>query len=210
MGKGLQKVAALCGGLTVEANGQRVEYNASGQAVTHTAQAPVRGVMIYRQALLDMLGACMRAGQSVEEGGILVGYQEPTSGMVTIAYAIDGGPNAEREPRKVVRDVEYSQAALNQLYAQSGGRLDYIGEWHRHHSRIADLSPTDVAALRAVAEDPGYPTSYPLFVVLSLPNIDDITGRQLRFWTLGDDDQVVEIYDEVAVINEPFLLAATL
>lgn len=85
-----------------------------------------------------------------ETGGILLGYQENGTLVVTHALVVDGqGATTDR----YVRDDVRANALLTEFLAQRADDdpTGYIGEWHSHPAPSAP-SPIDHAALRATAK----------------------------------------------------------
>src|SRR5262249_7828779 len=65
-----------------------------------------------------------------ETGGVIVGFV--ADGEAFVNYAVGPGPKAMHGPTGFTRDGEYSQHWVDIIHKQSGGRCDYIGEWHSH------------------------------------------------------------------------------
>jgi integrative and conjugative element protein (TIGR02256 family) len=94
-----------------------------------------------------------------ETGGILVGKME--SDCVLIEHATGPGPLARRAPQLFKRDGEYSQRVLDGIVVETGGDLDYVGEWHSHPARFGP-SARDVAAMRWIASNRKYAVKRPI------------------------------------------------
>lgn len=165
----------------------------------------INRVLLHVSAL-DIMTADVTAFGPVETGGILAGYRDGDD--LVVCNATTGGPKATREPRLFVRDVEYCQEQLDALYSLSGGRVDYVGEWHRHCSRSTAYSRVDEASLRVIASSSEYNQPDPVMVIIGVPDAARIEERQVTAWILAEEDedgerQVVEapievIYDAAA------------
>ncbi|WP_213816994.1 SAVED domain-containing protein [Glaciihabitans sp. dw_435] len=92
----------------------------------------------------------------LETGGVLLGYREGRNIVVTHALTVDGQAGTNRYVRDDVRANELLEEFL-------AGRADddptgYIGEWHSHPAPSGP-SPTDVAAMRAIAKSSDGPVA---------------------------------------------------
>ncbi len=100
-----------------------------------------------------------------ESGGILVGRF--VGNQLFVPEAVGPGPRAMHAPRAFRRDGKYAQRELDRLYADSGGALDYVGEWHSH---LLPMGPSsrDRRSMRWVAENPRYALSRPILIIVQL------------------------------------------
>jgi integrative and conjugative element protein (TIGR02256 family) len=97
-----------------------------------------------------------------ETGGVLVGFVEGTTACVT--HTIGPGPRAIHRRTGFQRDGDYAQDQINQLYEQSGGKVDYLAEWHSHPKPIAP-SPMDLQSMRDISQDEKYLRPEPLLLL---------------------------------------------
>jgi integrative and conjugative element protein (TIGR02256 family) len=102
----------------------------------------------------------------LETGGVLLGYVAGADEPV-VTEVIGPGPGAVHDTHRFVPDHEYQVSAIERHYHASGRRLDYLGDWHTHPTGPAELSGTDLAALRAIAEHPAARVPKPVMLVLS-------------------------------------------
>lgn len=98
----------------------------------------------------------------LETGGILVGSRDRNH--LHIAYATAAGPLAEHSRVHFRRDGNYTQEVLDTLVGASGGRYDYIGEWHSHPFPQGP-SPRDIRAMRWIADNPVYDCPSPVLAL---------------------------------------------
>lgn len=86
----------------------------------------------------------------VEAGGILLGYREGSTVVVTHALAVD---SRAATTDRYVRDDGLANALLTEFLAPraTDDPIGYIGEWHSHPAPSGP-SPIDVAAVRATAK----------------------------------------------------------
>lgn len=81
----------------------------------------------------------------VETGGVLLGFFEDKN--IIIKKATDAGPKAIRERYDFKCDVAYTDMLIDMEFANSNGKIFYIGEWHTHPQRKPFPSETDLDSL---------------------------------------------------------------
>lgn len=128
-------------------------------------------------ALSDMIEESQKCSPN-ESGGILIGSF--AEGCVFVQYATGAGGQATHGPGFFRRDGLFTQAELNRKFQQSGGRIDYAGEWHSH-LRPVGPSQRDLRSMQWVANNPKYALLHPLLVILQRNHLGDWTpfGYQL-------------------------------
>lgn len=127
---------------------------------------PLRSVRLSRAAA-DRILAESAARHPLETGGILIGRLD--ADRAEVADAVGPGPAAEHGPARFVRDGLHAQAELDALYARSGGRHDYLGEWHSHPAPVGP-SPRERASISWISRNPAYNCPHPLlFICLRSP-----------------------------------------
>lgn len=114
-----------------------------------------------------------------ETGGVLLGYREGRNIVVTHALPVDGQAGTNRYVRDDVRANELLEEFL-------AGRADddptgYIGEWHSHPTPSGP-SPTDVAAMRAIAKGSDGPVA---LLVYAPGRTDPVIGLVTQRHRLG-------------------------
>jgi integrative and conjugative element protein (TIGR02256 family) len=96
----------------------------------------MREIMIYREiiflrAVLDTIRAEVKRAPRTETGGALVGYLTSDNALF-VTHASGPGPRAELRRTSVLIDGEYASGFCDKLFREYGGRVDYVGDWHRH------------------------------------------------------------------------------
>lgn len=140
---------------------------------------------MYEQVIIDAgarsaLSAHVSTEPLRETGGILLGH-EVDDRTLRVTAVSPPGPRALKRPRFFRRDTKFLQRWLERRCELSGGRDDYVGEWHVHHALDAPPSCLDCAALRRIASKPNYPTNTPLLVI-----VEDVPSkRRLRGYEFG-------------------------
>jgi integrative and conjugative element protein (TIGR02256 family) len=138
----------------------------------------------------DVLSALVEEADRMaplETGGVLLGYR-PEGDEPVVTDAIGPGPNAIHKRYRFVPDHDYQIHEIDRLYRDSGRLLEYLGDWHTHPGGLAELSTSDLAAIRAIATEKEARVPRPVMLVLA-PGPDwalhawrgTMTGRT-RLW----------------------------
>lgn len=103
----------------------------------------------------EVIAAGSAKSLPMETGGILIGYHESNTIVVTNALTIDSG---QATTNQYIRDDVQANRLLQEFLANraSDDPSGYVGEWHSHPAP-AGPSPTDVGALRAIAKSSNGP-----------------------------------------------------
>lgn len=123
------------------------------------------------------LAAHVNAEPKRETGGILIGYRVDDR-TVCITEVSPPGPRALMRRRFFRRDTRFLQRWLDRRHAVSGGRDDYLGEWHVHHAIDAPPSCVDKRELWRIAKRKNYPTDAPVLLIVE----DTPEERRLCFY----------------------------
>lgn len=125
--------------------------------------------MIYRHVFTvgTVLQAIRREVQRawfVETGGPLVGYVSVDDALV-VTHAGGPGPRAVRQRHSVLIDGRHAQVFCDTSRRESAGRLDYVGDWHRHPGWSLAPSRYDVEAMQTVARFEHCPIRNPVSLI---------------------------------------------
>jgi integrative and conjugative element protein (TIGR02256 family) len=85
-----------------------------------------------------------------ETGGPLIGYLSDDKAVV-VTGAGGPGPRAQRRLTSVQIDGRHATSFCSQIYHQSNGSFDYIGDWHRHTLLSLKPSESDERAMLQMA-----------------------------------------------------------
>jgi integrative and conjugative element protein (TIGR02256 family) len=97
--------------------------------------------------ILDVIHAEVKHSPRTETGGALTGYHSPENTLI-ITNACGPGPRAELKHASVLVDGKHAQTFCSRVFKESGGRFDYVGDWHRHPGWAAlKASKQDLAAM---------------------------------------------------------------
>jgi len=87
-----------------------------------------------------------------ETGGALFGFDASVHGPPLVTHALGPGPRAIREPKRFLRDLEYTRAAAEAIHEESSAQ--WIGEWHTHPGGAQEPSEADLVAYLRHLKDP--------------------------------------------------------
>ena len=100
-----------------------------------------------------------------ETGGTFMGYHAKDDVVVT---AITGpGPGAVHGRDSFVPDYAYQDAEIARIYAASGRRHTYLGDWHTHPGGGSSLSRKDKRALCAISHHQPARVATPIIGILA-------------------------------------------
>ena len=96
-------------------------------------------------------------GFSRESGGILLGMRDEAKPSFVLVSTTFPGMLDRRRPFHFVRSKVAANRAIRRAWSQSGGKVNYIGEWHTHNEPAPTPSSTDGKLVRAVIRDGSCP-----------------------------------------------------
>lgn len=113
----------------------------------------------------DPILATAREAHPLETGGVLMGYR--VADEVVVQAVIGPGPLATHSPDHFKPDYEFQQAEIERIYAETGGRQTYLGDWHTHPGQAqVRLSGADKTTLRRIASCSEARAARPLMLIL--------------------------------------------
>ena len=104
----------------------------------------------------------------LETGGVLLGWRSP--GHVCVTNIIGPGPAAHHTGTSFRPDAVWQAEQIAQLYAASGRRLAYLGDWHTHPGATPVPSPRDVQTLDSIARHPSARCPQPIMIIIGQPH----------------------------------------
>jgi integrative and conjugative element protein (TIGR02256 family) len=108
------------------------------------------------------------AGRAPDEtGGILLGYEIPEQSAVVITHLIAAGPAARYGRGLFEPDGSWQQREVARIYAESGRRATYLGDWHSHPDGIAGPSKKDHNTARAIGRHRPARMRWPLMLIVA-------------------------------------------
>ncbi|MHA7146475.1 Mov34/MPN/PAD-1 family protein [Arthrobacter sp. TmT3-37] len=106
----------------------------------------------------------------LETGGVLLGWRSP--GHICVTRIVGPGPGARHHKMSFDPDTKWQAEQIAQLYADSGRRLSYLGDWHTHPGATPNPSARDRQTLRTIARHPPARCPQPLMVIIGQPHSD--------------------------------------
>ena len=100
-----------------------------------------------------------------ETGGVLLGYRAE-GGDIVVTDVVGPGSHALHERTRFVPDHAYQDAEIARIYAASGRRHTYLGDWHSHPGGSCALSRTDRRTLRRIAATAEARVPEPLMLIV--------------------------------------------
>lgn len=119
----------------------------------------------------------------LETGGLLLGSLSGQDELV-VTTIVGPGRNAIHRPWSFDPDQDWHERALAKVYADSGRKVQYLGDWHSHPNGRASLSPHDKDALKLIASFAPARNSEPIMLVIACS--DDGTVQSACFRLLGE------------------------
>ena len=102
----------------------------------------------------------------LETGGVLLGYTGRDCGEYVILRVLGPGPCAIHKRERFVPDHDYHLREISNLYARSGHRLTYLGDWHTHPFGSTTLSRRDERTLQRIAKYGPARIATPLMLIM--------------------------------------------
>ena len=157
-------------------------------------------VFIHEDALAIIEGESKKSPRT-ETGGVLAGRGSLEEGEIHITHASEPGPRAYRTRLNFERDTIFCQHYLDEVASRSGGLVDYVGEWHKHHERVPRPSWRDTRTAAEIAGNPDYHVSLCLLLIIGESNrraslrafvVNAFGGVSEVKWAACDDQACIE------------------
>lgn len=101
----------------------------------------------------------------LETGGVLVGFMDRMLNAIVITGASGPGPKAHHGRTTFNRDREFCQAFIDRHAGDTDGRIDFVGEWHKHPEPDPWPSSVDQRTYRHLAVDPDSHIDRPVILI---------------------------------------------
>lgn len=129
----------------------------------------------------EIAAACMSEASRafpLESGGTFMGYHAD-SDTVVVTAVIGPGPHASHGHSHFEPDQAWQLDEIARLYAESGRRQTYVGDWHSHpNASSGEVSDVDRRVLKSIMKTPAARCRRPLMALL----YGNPTGWQLDMW----------------------------
>jgi integrative and conjugative element protein (TIGR02256 family) len=126
--------------------------------------------LLIHSSVLDFIEAEASKATRTETGGVLAGRGRLMIDEVHISHASKAGPRARRTMYSFARDTIFCQQFLDRVAIESEGRIDYLGEWHKHHDAEPRPSWKDIKTAKDIALSPDYHVELCLMLIIGRSN----------------------------------------
>jgi integrative and conjugative element protein (TIGR02256 family) len=116
-----------------------------------------------------------------ETGGILLGYEVPDRSALVITHLVAAGPGARYRRGLFEPDGRWQEREVARIYAESGRRASYLGDWHSHPDGVAAPSKKDHHTARVIARHRAARMRWPLMLIVA----NDDQFWRIRVFRLG-------------------------
>ena len=120
--------------------------------------------LILPDAMIEAMRAESERGLPNETGGVLIGHVD-AAGFTVITAVVGPGPRAVRTRTRFRRDGEYAQKEVDRVHGESGGRDDYVGEWHSHPASVGP-SGIDRDSMEWIGGNERYLRAQPFLIIM--------------------------------------------
>lgn len=103
---------------------------------------PQFGLVVITYRCFDVIKSYPQTGNLPEMGGSLVGYIREDNAWI-IAHAMPSSNKNQAGRTWLKRDRKGAQEFVERAYGETGGRLNYVGEWHTHPEKNPSPSCKD-------------------------------------------------------------------
>lgn len=146
--------------------------------------------VLYHASVLEVFSNQVAKFGTIETGGVLLGWIENRN--IIVARATDAGPNAIHEQIYFRADPNYIDMVIDMEYANSNGKVNYIGEWHTHPQVSPKPSTVDLNSLDEIVASSGK-----LNLLLIIGAIDfrkeRFADQSISIVKFPDDDRYFEL-----------------
>ncbi len=109
--------------------------------------------VLYQESALSVFESEISKFGIIETGGVLLGWWENET--LIVSNATNAGPNAIHENFYFQADSNYIDMIIDMEYANSNGKVNYVGEWHTHPQVSPQPSKVDLNSLDEIVESSG-------------------------------------------------------
>jgi integrative and conjugative element protein (TIGR02256 family) len=101
-----------------------------------------------------------------ENGGILLGKVKTDAKQYVISRISIPNKKDKKGKYFFIRNKKEAQLIINQIWADSDGKINYLGEWHTHKQNDPRPSFVDLQLLKQIRKDKTSEFSYVLMIIL--------------------------------------------
>ena len=129
-----------------------------------------------------------------ESGGIILGGQSE-SGLDFIVNELTlPSPTDDSGPYHYMRDKHAANKLIENAWEESGGTVNYLGEWHTHNERRPHPSYVDKNLMRQVSENESCLFDRAFMMILGFEGVAFLGMVEPRSKTVFMESQYVRLY----------------
>lgn len=122
-----------------------------------------------------------------ETGGILLGHWQHEKVLIT--NMVGPGPKAQHHLAAFTPDRDWQYEQIDLLFAESQGKIEYLGDWHTHPLGVPFPSKTDMSLLESIANSPESRCPRPIMCILATKPKHSWTERLFIYETMSLDSE---------------------
>lgn len=154
--------------------------NLSPLSVNHSSlifQRPEKGVVKVTRVVLELWSPHVQnSAEKPEAGGVLMGRRMLNTNDIIIDMVTTPMPGDRQKRFRFFRSKQAHQARINQIWQESKGAVNYIGEWHTHPEALPTPSCMDKLDWKRLVRSAQYDGEELFFFIVG---IDDIRGWEV-------------------------------
>lgn len=109
--------------------------------------------LIINQEVIDEMNHYRQMGNHNESGGVLLGKKELNNDTYIISNITVPSVYDYSSKTWFIRNKDYTQQLINEIWKTSNGIVNYIGEWHTHSVNNPMPSITDKRLMQQLYRD---------------------------------------------------------
>lgn len=130
---------------------------------------PRDGVIKVRPSVQQVLqGYVQRTPRMPEAGGVLMGSRLLEGGDVVISAVSVPMPGDHQSRFRFIRQQEHHQRCVERAWKNSGGIINYLGEWHTHPENDPNPSALDKGEWRRLVKECHYDGEELFFLIVGI------------------------------------------
>ncbi|MBO6571228.1 MAG: Mov34/MPN/PAD-1 family protein [Balneola sp.] len=158
---------------------EKVEFILPNRGILKISSEPLKILNKFRQ--IDI--------SNREAGGVLLGRFVLDSDNIVIDK-VTSPQSKDRRSRFAFKKMDsYHQHRITQEWTETGGKINYIGEWHSHPEINPNPSSLDIQEWKRKSKEDVYDNSFLIFIIVGIESISA--------WTVTKVDQSIIKLDVV-------------
>ncbi len=109
--------------------------------------------LIINQEVIDEINKYRQINNNNESGGVLLGKKELNNDTYVISNITVPSIYDYSSKTSFIRNKDYTQQQINEIWEASNGIVNYIGEWHTHSVKDPIPSTTDNSLINQLYKD---------------------------------------------------------